>query len=47
MADLHKKQASLKEVQDKLAKLQDKLEANKQKKVQKTRFAGADSTSLV
>ena len=33
MADLEKKRASLKEVQDKLAKLQNKLETNKQKKV--------------
>ena len=33
MSDLNKKRASLKEVQDKLAKLQEKLEANKQKKM--------------
>ncbi|ELU17469.1 hypothetical protein CAPTEDRAFT_228350 [Capitella teleta] len=33
MADLNKKRASLKEVQDKLAKLQNTLEANKQKKL--------------
>lgn len=33
MTSLHKKQAALKEVQDKLFKLQETLEANKNKKV--------------
>lgn len=43
MEGLRKKQAALYEVQDKLAKLQDTLELNKQKKADLEHQVGADN----
>lgn len=41
MQSLHKKQADLKKVQDKVAKLQERLEVNKNKKVDLENQVGA------